>query len=710
MQHVEHKHLIADKVYPQYIPFNNKFKGKSAKTCFVKGWNQADFHNARTTIEECPSGSWIQRRLRVRDQHGNYLYLGYIDVDIDDLTWSKLVLQRIQSEKIKCAVRETKHGYHFIFRFVPSRMNSACSDYLYALNVDSPAEISKCKTQYVTDYSVDYKFSGYVKHIEDENGEYVGCCSSSGKDKEIIRPIIYEDKYSETEVIERNKCECLPSWYPAYDDIPEWLIPTNTNQLINENIMFKKETEDLLAMSDYWLCDDKKNIKFPFFVNAMNKVLTFKFAKNDFNIDERKIYIYENGVYSVVADEEIISFINNVLNLQGCGCKCSYRDSIDLFNRWKIQNCYDYLIMDYDLDADENLVNFQNGLLNLETGELLPHSPKYLSSIQIPCNWDATKDSSEPTVFMNYLKKLTDGLPDQEQMISMILQYCGACIANVPVYRTKGALIFKGKSNAGKSQIYQLMFNLLGNKNAIPSELRDLNVNRFSKVALYKKRLTGHADMPHDISIDSAAVFRNLTGGDIIYAEQKHKGVISFTYQGGMIYCCNNCPTFKDYDEALRNRLYIVPCENVVSSNEKDLHLQDKFREEYPAIVKLMLRELLKLKKNNWELYQGETIIAARDNYERDIDNVSEFIEMAVTVSDKDQTGIQKIGFWFDSYVEFSKRYKADKILTRKNFTKRFESMQKIERYKSRTNNGSYYYKGIYPTRECRELYTSFHS
>ena len=703
------QHLIADKEYPQYVPFNNKFKGKAAKACIVKGWNQSDFHNARTTIEECPSGSWIQRRLRVRDQQGNYLYLGYIDVDIDDLTWSKLVLQRIQSEKIKCAVRETKHGYHFIFRFVPSRMNSACSDYLYALNVESPTDISKCKTQYVTDYVVDYKFSGHVKHIEDENGEYVGC-NSSGKEKEIIRPIIYEEKYSEADAIERNKDECLPSWYPTYDDIPEWLIPTNTNQLINENIMFKKETEALLAMSDYWLCDDKKNINYPFFVDAMNKVMTFKFVKNDFNIDERKIYIYQNGFYSVVGDNEIISFIISVLNLQGCGSKSSLRESIDLFNRWKIQNCYDYLIMDYDLDADENLVNFQNGMLNLETGELLPHSPKYLSSIQIPCNWDTSKDSSEPIIFMKYLKKLTDGLPDQEQIISMILQYCGACIANVPVYRTKGALIFKGKSNAGKSQIYQLMFNLLGNRNAVPSELSDLSVNRFSKVSLYNKRLTGHPDMPHDISIDSADVFRMLTGGDIIYAEQKHKGVISFTYKGGMLYCCNSCPKFKDYDEALRNRLYIVPCENVVSDTEKDLHIQDKFREEYPAIVKLMLRELLKLKKNNWELYKGGTITAGRDKYERDIDNISEFIELAVCTTDVDQIGIQKIEFWFDSYVEFSKRYKADIILTRRQFTKRFETLLNLERYKSRTNNGSYYYKGIYPTRECREFYTRFHS
>ena len=119
---------------------------------------------------------------------------------------------------------------------------------------------------------------------------------------------------------------------------------------------------------------------------------------------------------------------------------------------------------------------------------------------------------------------------------------------------------------------------------------------------------------------------------------------------------------------------------------------------------------MLKLKKNNWELYQGETIIATRDNYERDIDNVSEFIELAVCTTDVDRKGIQKVAFWYDSYVEFSKQYKSEKTLTRKQFTKRLESLLNIERYKSRTNNGTYYYRGIYPTRECGELYTRFHS
>ena len=118
---------------------------------------------------------------------------------------------------------------------------------------------------------------------------------------------------------------------------------------------------------------------------------------------------------------------------------------------------------------------------------------------------------------------------------------------------------------------------------------------------------------------------------------------------------------------------------------------------------------MLKLKKNNWELYKGGTIKASRDNYEKDIDNISEFIDIAVCTTDKDQTGMQKIEFWYGSYVEFSKRYKADTILTRRLFTKRFEQLLNLEKYKSWKDSGTWYYKNIYPTIECRELYSYFH-
>lgn len=62
-----------------------------------------------------------------------------------------------------------------------------------------------------------------------------------------------------------------------------------------------------------------------------------------------------------------------------------------------------------ELDSDESIINFRNGILKISDSglKLLPHSPEYLSTIQIPCDWTDKKVSTP--VFDNYLKTLTNG-------------------------------------------------------------------------------------------------------------------------------------------------------------------------------------------------------------------------------------------------------------------------------------------------------------
>ena len=102
--------MLTIQKFSEYIPFTNYLKGNQAKSCLIKGWNHIDCKEARETIADCPADTWIQRRLRVRDENDNYIYSGLIIVDVDDPTWADKVLERIMKEDIKCQARKTKHG------------------------------------------------------------------------------------------------------------------------------------------------------------------------------------------------------------------------------------------------------------------------------------------------------------------------------------------------------------------------------------------------------------------------------------------------------------------------------------------------------------------------------------------------------------------------------------------------------------------------
>ena len=51
-----------------------------------------------------------------------------------------------------------------------------------------------------------------------------------------------------------------------------------------------------------------------------------------------------------------------------------------------------------EINGDENIINLQNGIYNISERRLMPHSPDYISTLQIPCDY---KPVSECNILNN---------------------------------------------------------------------------------------------------------------------------------------------------------------------------------------------------------------------------------------------------------------------------------------------------------------------
>ena len=93
-------------------------------------------------------------------------------------------------------------------------------------------------------------------------------------------------------------------------------------------------------------------------------------------------YWYKDGYYRLFNDDMIKGIIKGHIT--------SFNEEILKMN--DVKEVFNDLITDLktisqdNLNTDENIINLQNGILNLKSTQLLPHSPKYYSTIQIPCN------------------------------------------------------------------------------------------------------------------------------------------------------------------------------------------------------------------------------------------------------------------------------------------------------------------------------------
>lgn len=248
------------------------------------------------------------------------------------------------------------------------------------------------------------------------------------------------------------------------------------------------------------------------------------------------------------------------------------------------------------LNADENVVNFKNGLLSLDTLTLSPHSPELLSTVQLDFDW-SEQDVPTPC-FDAFLHDISGG---DEEAQTLLLEYMGACLSNVPGYRFKKALFQVGRGNTGKTQLISLTKLMLGQDHSVSVTFADLENNRFASSSLFGKRLAGCSDAsllpPKDVSM-----FKMLTGGDEIAAEYKGKSRFCFVYKGFLWFCMNKSPDFSGDNGAwVFERMILLPCDNVLPPEKRDKLLLEKMYAEREGIARKALTAFAAAVKRGYE-------------------------------------------------------------------------------------------------------------
>lgn len=326
-------------------------------------------------------------------------------------------------------------------------------------------------------------------------------------------------------------------------------------------------------------------------------------------------YVYHDGAYRIYSDDMFKGAIKAfVMDYNPMLLKMSIID--EAFRQLTTDLNH---IPQTALNADEDMINFQNGLLDIRSMTLRPHSPSVLSTIQIPCDW---KDVPSPTpVFDTYLHTLTDGDNDTQ---TLLLEFMGACLSNVPGHRMKKSLFLYGPGDTGKSQLKRLAEKLLGIGNYVGIDLRQMEA-RFGTSSIYCKRLAGSSDMSF-MTVDELKTFKMATGGDALFAEFKGRDSFEFVYTGLLWFCANELPKFGGDDgQWVYDRILPVHCPNVIPKSDWDSKLLDKMYAERVGIVYKAVKAFRAVVDRGYLFTEPEAMLNNRKEYRVENNSALEF-------------------------------------------------------------------------------------
>lgn len=426
-----------------------------------------------------------------------------------------------------------------------------------------------------------------------EKGDISDIVKAIGKDEASARLVdaIQHTDFYQPEPSQPNT-NTSPSPIVSDENVPYWILKTDRGMKVSPQLLseYIAETENYI------------------FVQLTEQ-------------EEQRCYWYQNGVYTRISAKHLKSKIRNIIR-QYNKLLVKVRGIEETYTLLTYPEEKHFVSDEALLDADENIINFQNGILHLDTMQLTPHSPEYLCTIQIPCNWNPNA-TNNINVFHNYIMHLAN---DDWNSAETLIQAIGFAISNVKIERFKKSLILCGAGNSGKSVFLKFMSSLIGKENfsALPFEKLD---KRFSVSTLYRKRLAGDDDCNY-CSYSSVSVFKSMTGGGELMCEEKGKQSFPFVFNGLYVICANDLPLFSgDKGSHVYERIIPIQCGASVPPQKRDKKLLEKLYAEREAIVYLAVTELQKAISQNYTFSMSAESMKLLERYKVENDIVLQFIE-----------------------------------------------------------------------------------
>ena len=265
-------------------------------------------------------------------------------------------------------------------------------------------------------------------------------------------------------------------------------------------------------------------------------------------------YEYQDGVYTSVKEDYIRKIIKDNL-----GDKFSVHASSEVLLSLRVE----IAINDSEELNNTDLVNLKNGMLDLGTLTLLPHSPQYKSTIQLPVEYnpDACCHKWQRTLHEIFI--------DDPVKTDILQEFFGLCLTRET--RHAKALFLIGEGANGKSTILHVLEQVLSKRNYASIPLEQFNNTHYT-ANLYNKLANISIETNAKSSVYDS-LMKAVVSGDTITADFKYLPPFQFNPCCKLIFALNNMPRVDDKTDSFFRRLIIVRFNRQFGEEEQNKNL-----------------------------------------------------------------------------------------------------------------------------------------
>ncbi len=266
-------------------------------------------------------------------------------------------------------------------------------------------------------------------------------------------------------------------------------------------------------------------------------------------------------------------------------------------------------------DSNIDLLSLRNGLLNIQSKELQPHTPEYLSIVQMPTEY---KPEAECPKILEFFKEVLR--PDE---VDVMFRLIGYCLHKNCEYE-KAAMLYGTGAN-GKGVVIRIIERFLGEDNCSHRSLQHLDTNRFAVADVCDKLVNTFADLK-SVKLSETGNFKMLVSGDSISGEHKFENSFKFRNFAKLIFSANEIPESDDKSDAFYRRWLIFHFDKKFVGGKEDTKLLDKLTtpDELSGLLNKALTGLKQLTDGGG--FHEKDLEDIRRDYEEHTNDVNTFL------------------------------------------------------------------------------------
>ena len=380
--------------------------------------------------------------------------------------------------------------------------------------------------------------------------------------------------------------------------------------------------------------------------------------------ETKDILMYENGVYKAGAETFIETQIESIVPPETI-TKNLIEEVLGHIRRSSYKKLE-------QLNANPYILNLKNGLLNIKTFEFTPHTPTFLSTLQIPVTYDPNAKSEL------WERVLHEDLYEED--IQVLQEAFGYSL--FPDNRAQKMFVFLGHGANGKSLILHVLEQLVGKQNVANLSPQSLVTNEFALSELRDKLVNIYSDLP-SVSLLSTGKLKALISGDSLTADEKYKKAFQLVNRAKFYFSANQLPKVNDDTIAFYRRLVIINFPRTFNEANADPHLFEELTqpEELSGILNWAIEGLKRLMQNNFKFSYSKNVDEIKELYTRASDPIKAFLEDETIEDPNGWISKQEL---YRAYVEYVGAHKLQSPVTQNTF---FKSLPKFVRVTTEHKN-----------------------